>query len=85
MTHYTQLTQEQRYQIYALNKAGFTQKAIAIDPGVHPSTISREPGRNTGPGGYRPTQVHSVTGAFVGALKARQECSSHTCQSLARA
>jgi len=59
MTHYTQLTQEQRYQIYALNKAGFTQKAIAIDPGVHPSTISREPGRNTGPGGYRPTQVHS--------------------------
>ena len=42
MTHYTQLTQEQRYQIYALNKAGFTQKAIAIDLGVHPSTISRE-------------------------------------------
>ena len=65
MTHYTQLTQEQRYQIYALNKG-------------------REPGRNTGPGGYRPTQVHSVTGAFVGALKARQECSSHTHQPLMR-
>ena len=50
MTHYTQLTQEQRYQIYALNKAGFTQKAIAIDPGVHPSTISRELRRRPWPG-----------------------------------
>ena len=29
MGYYTQLTQEQRYQIYAFMKAGFTQIAIA--------------------------------------------------------
>ena len=60
MTHYTQLTQEQRYQIYAMNKAGFSQKSIAIDIGVNPSTISRELKRNTGLRGYRPSQAHSL-------------------------
>ena len=78
MTHYTQLAQEQRYQIYALNKAGFTQKAIAIDLGVHPSTISRELRRNTGLRGYRPTQAHSL------ALSRRDKSAPHTHQSLAR-
>ena len=60
MRHYTQLTQDQRYQIYAMNKAGFTQKAISIEVGVHPSTISRELRRNTGLRGYRPKQAHSL-------------------------
>ena len=59
MTHYTQLTQEQRYQIYAMNKAGMTQKDIAEEIGVHPSTVSRELKRNTGLRGYRPKQAHS--------------------------
>ena len=58
MTHYTQLTQEQRYQIYGMNRAGLTQKSIALDIGVHPSTISRELKRNTGQRGYRPSQAH---------------------------
>ena len=58
MTHYTQLTQEQRYQIYAMNKAGFTQKSIALDISVHPSTISRELKRNSGLRSYRPAQAH---------------------------
>ena len=58
MTHYTQLTQEQRYQIYAMNKAGMTQKDVAQEIGVHPSTVSRELRRNTGLRGYRPFQAH---------------------------
>ena len=43
---YTQLTLEKRYQISALIKAGLKQKDIALEIGVHPSTISRELRRN---------------------------------------
>jgi IS30 family transposase len=39
---YKQLTQEQRYHIWALLKAGKTQKDIAKELGVHKSTIFRE-------------------------------------------
>lgn len=39
---YTQLTQEQRYQIYAFIKAGFNQSQIAAELDVHKSTVSRE-------------------------------------------
>jgi IS30 family transposase len=56
--HYTQLTQEQRYQIYALMKAGLNQTQIAAIVGVHKSTICREIRRNTGRRGYRPQQAH---------------------------
>lgn len=42
MNHYTQLTQEQRYQIYAMKRAGFSQVEMASEVGVHASTISRE-------------------------------------------
>jgi IS30 family transposase len=55
--NYTQLTQEQRYQIYALKKMGHGQTAIANCLGVHKSTISRELGRNRGQRGYRPKQA----------------------------
>lgn len=58
MRRYTQLTQEQRYQIYDFKKAGWTQKAIAWEVGVHPSTVSRELRRNRGERGYRPQQAH---------------------------
>ena len=58
MKHYPQLTQEQRYQIYAMNKAGFTQKAISIEGGVHCCTISRELRRNSGLRGYRAKRAH---------------------------
>ena len=54
MSGYTQLTQEQRYQIYALMKAELNQSEIAMIVGVHKSTISRELRRNTGQKGYRP-------------------------------
>jgi IS30 family transposase len=64
---YTQLTQEQRYQISALLKTEHSQTEIAIVLGVHKSTISREVRRNLGKRGYRPKQAHCL------ALKRRKE------------
>jgi IS30 family transposase len=58
MRTYTQLTQIQRYQIYALLKAGHKQTEIAHFIRVHKSTISRELRRNRGQKGYRPKQAH---------------------------
>ena len=60
MSGYTQLTQEQRYQIYALMKAELNQSEIAMVLGVHKSTISRELRRNAGLKGYRPKQAHQT-------------------------
>ena len=45
--NYTQLSFEQRYQIEALLQTGRSQKEIAQQIGVHPSTICREFRRNT--------------------------------------
>lgn len=58
MKKYKQLTQEQRYQIYALKKEGLSQGAIARSLEVDKSTISREIKRNTGRKGYRAKQAH---------------------------
>lgn len=58
---YKQLTQEERYQIYALLKAGHTQSEIAMILDRHKSTISREILRNTGLRGYRPKQAQRLT------------------------
>jgi len=58
--NYTQLTQEQRYQIAVLKKAGHMQVDIAQLIGVHKSTISREVSRNKGQRGYRPKQAHRL-------------------------
>lgn len=60
MRPYTQLTQEQRYQIYALMNAEINQSEIATIIGVDKSTISRELRRNRGLKGYRPTQAHQL-------------------------
>ena len=54
---YKHLTQEQRYQIHAFNKANWTQKCIAIELEVDKSSISREISRNAGLRGYRPRQA----------------------------
>lgn len=54
---YAHLTQEQRYQIYALKKRGSTQKEIAEIIECHPSSIGRELQRNKGRKGYRPKQA----------------------------
>lgn len=60
MRGYTQLTQEERYQIYALRKAGHSQREIAEVLSRSPSTISRELERNKGLKGYRPKQAHRL-------------------------
>lgn len=44
---YNQLTREQRYGIYLGISEGKTKKAIALQLGVYPSTISREIKRNS--------------------------------------
>jgi len=54
MKTYRQLTLEQRYQIYALLKAGINLVQIAAHIGVDKSTISRELKRNVSQRGYRP-------------------------------
>jgi IS30 family transposase len=59
MRTYHQLTQEQRYQIYALQKTGHARTEIAAVIGVHKSTVSREVKRNCGQRGYRPQQAQA--------------------------
>ena len=67
MNTYCQLTQGQRYQIYALRKTGHSRTEIAEVIGVHKSSVSRELKRNRGQRGYRPQQAHSL------ALERRQK------------
>jgi IS30 family transposase len=73
MSIYTQLTQEQRYQIYALLKMEHKDTEIAEAIGVHPSTIGREIKRNHGRRGYRPKQAHNK--AMSRRRKARERIS----------
>lgn len=61
MSSYKQLTYEQRCQIEALNKSGFSQQAIGDSIGVTQPTISRELKRNTGERGYRHLQAQRLT------------------------
>jgi IS30 family transposase len=63
MTSYQQLTQDQRYQIYAFLKASFSQSAIVRELGVAKSTISCELKRNRGLRGYRPKQAQHLAQA----------------------
>jgi transposase, IS30 family len=59
--NYKQLAREQRYQIYALKRAGQNQSQIALVLGCHKSTISRELRRNCGQKGYRPYQADELS------------------------
>ena len=58
--NYTHLTREERYQIYALKKAGHQQSEIARVLKRSEWTISRELSRNCGQRGYRPKQAHDM-------------------------
>lgn len=70
---YHQLTENERYQIYALNKAGHNQQDIAELLQRSPSTISRELQRNKGLRGYRPGQAQRLSdNRRNGAHKARK-------------
>jgi len=57
---YHQITQEERYQIYALKKEGLSQRAIADNLQRDKSTISRELKRNKGLRGYRAKQAQEM-------------------------
>lgn len=57
---YHQITQEERYQIYALKKEGLSQTAIAKNLSRDKGTISRELKRNKGLKGYRPKQADEM-------------------------
>lgn len=59
--NYRQLTENERYQIYSLKKAGLTQKQIAVELERDPATISRELMRNRGLKGYRPAQAQRLS------------------------
>lgn len=68
---YTHLTQQERYQIYALREAGHTNKEIAVLLKRSPSTMSRELRRNRGRQGYLPDLAHQRAWARQ-AINARQ-------------
>lgn len=61
--NYKQLTENERYQIYIMKKAGHSQENIAILLKRSPSTISRELRRNKGLKGYRPAQAQRLSDA----------------------
>jgi len=48
-TMFKHLTQQQRYHIEAYKRAGYSNKKIAMELGVHPSSIGRELKRNSSP------------------------------------
>ncbi len=58
---YKQLTENERYQIYAMKKAGHSQEEVAMILDRSPSTISRELRRNEGLKGYRPAQAQRLS------------------------
>lgn len=60
MKKYKHLTLEQRYQIYASKKSGWTNSAIADELGVHKSNIGRELKRNLSGRGYRPQHADKL-------------------------
>ena len=60
MRTYHQLTQAQRYQIFALKKTKHSLSEIAAVIGVHKSSVSRELRRNRGKRGYHPQQAQEL-------------------------
>jgi IS30 family transposase len=66
---YTHLTQDERYQIAILAKAGHDQSDIARVMNRHKSSIGREMTRNRGERGYRPKQAHEFSQARMRACE----------------
>lgn len=61
MKHYTQLSQDERYEIYEALKSNISLSQIARSLGRSISTIHREIKRNTGQRGYRPKQAQQLS------------------------
>jgi transposase, IS30 family len=75
---YTHLTQDERYQIHILHKAGHDQSEIARVMERSKSTISRELKRNCGQRGYRPKQAQELSVARVRATDNGRRIAAHT-------
>lgn len=60
---YKHLTPEQRYQIAAYKRSGWTPTEIAAEGGVHKTTIGRELKRNVSLRGYRPGKAQELAQA----------------------
>ena len=75
---YTHLTQDERYQIAILLKAGHLQSDIARLMNRSPSTISRELRRNRGQRGYRPKQAQVLSQARMRACESGQRVCADT-------
>jgi len=58
--NYQHLTQNERYQISALHKAGFKPSKIAAELGRNPSTISRELARSGGAAAYQAADAQAL-------------------------
>ena len=73
--NYTHITEAERYQIYALKKAGISQRKIVLQLNRNLSSISRELRRNKGLKGYRPkqAQLKAVTRNVMNAYKIPDE------------
>ncbi|MFN3714146.1 MAG: IS30 family transposase [Alcanivoracaceae bacterium] len=71
---YHHITENERYQIYAWKKAGWTQKDIATKLKRHPSTVSRELRRNSGQRGYRPRQAQGLAQERQGRSASNARC-----------
>lgn len=69
---YHQLTQEERYQIYALKKAGFSNIRIAKELKRDKTSVGRELQRNRGEKGYRPKQAERFS-------KEREQSKKRSC------
>ena len=67
--NYKHLTQDERYQIAILAKAGHDRSDIARVMNRHKSTIGREMERNRGERGYRPKQAHAFSQARMRACE----------------
>ena len=57
MKNYTQLKEENRFEIYAFKRASLSLRKIAMEINKSPSTISRELKRNESYRGYRPKKA----------------------------
>ncbi len=76
--NYSHLTQDERYQIAILNKAGHDQSDIARVMNRHKSTIGREMRRNRGERGYRPKQAQAFSQARMRACENGRRIAAET-------
>ena len=60
MKKYKHLTLEQRYQIYACKKSGWTNTEIGNEIGINKSSVGRELKRNISRRGYRPKYANKL-------------------------